>query len=129
MFSIMCEMSLPGSPNGLEASDRVADSLLSFFTDPGDWAYVMDYDRYGVVGAMVTHTGDEGVLSSLLKRKRVVVQLRCGTLYSVIRLGTTPDGVWEACELDTTGNELLGDPDYYTTDQLFDLFSRHAAKP
>jgi hypothetical protein len=116
----MCEMSSPGSLNGL-GDGAVADSLLSFFTDPGDWAYVLDYERYGVVGAMVTHTEDEGVLSSLLKRKRVVVQLRCGTLYSVIRLG-----LWEACELDTTGNELIGSRGYYTTSELFDLFSRHA---
>jgi hypothetical protein len=122
----MSEICCLGSPNG--SGDGVIDSLMSFFTDPGDWAYVLGYDRYGVVGAMVTHQKDEGVLSNLLKQKRVVVQLCCGTLYSVIRLGTTPAGLWEACELDTTGNGLIGDPGYYTTPELFETFSRHAAK-
>jgi hypothetical protein len=127
MFSTMSEIFCPGSLNG--SGDRVIDSLMSFFTDPGDWAYVLGYDRCGVVGAMVTHQEGEGVLSSLLKRKRIVLELWDGTLYSVIRLGTTPAGLWEACELDTTGNELIGDPGYYTTPELFDTFSRHADKP
>lgn len=128
MFSIMSEMSFQGNRNG-SGEGSVADTLLSFFSDPGDWAYVMDYERCGIVSAMVTHTEDEGILSNLLKRKRVVIQLCCGTLYSVIRLWTTPPGLWEACELDTTGNELIGEPVYYTTSKLFDIFSRHANRP
>ncbi len=115
----MFEMSLQGSQN--ESSDKVVDSLMSFFTDPGDWAYVMDYERYGVVSAMVTHQG--------LTLKRALIKLQCGSLFSVVRSGYTPNGVWEACQLDTPGNKILGKPDYYTTPKLFDVFSRHDTKP
>lgn len=127
MFSIMCEMSLQGSQNGL--GEGVIDSLMSFFTDPGDWAYVMDYDRFGVVSAMVTHTEDGSVLSSLLKGKRIVVELKNGEMFSVIRLATTPVGMWEACQLEITGDGLISDRGYYDTSELFELFSRHASKP
>lgn len=125
----MSEMSLQESRNELGKSDRVVNSLLSFFTDPGDWAYVMDCGRHGVVSAIVTHNNedDPSLHFLFLKRKRIVVELLDGTFFSVIRLGTTPSGVWEACEID--GTTLTGFPIYYTTSELFDLFSRHAAKP
>jgi hypothetical protein len=106
------------------SGDKPVSGLLEFFTDEGDWAYVLDYELYGIVAADVTHTewGD-----STLRRKRIVIQLRCGTMYSVIRIaGITPSGFWEAAHLDSTGDWIGEEPDHYTINQLFNVFKEHA---
>jgi len=106
------------------SGDKPVSCLLEFFTDEGDWAYVVDYEKCGIMAADVTHT-EWG--NSTLRRKRIVIQLRCGTMYSVIRIaGSTPAGYWEAAHLDPTGDWVGGEPEYYTTPELFDIFKRHA---
>jgi len=98
--------------------------LLQFFTDEADWAYVMDYENCGIVAALVTHTEGDDLP---LQRKRIVIQLRCGTMYSVIRIaGITPSGFWEAAHLDPTGDWMGEEPEYYTINQLFNVFKEHA---
>ena len=119
MFSTMCAMSSKEN-----STSEPLGSLLEFFTDEGDWSYVMDYERCGIVAADVTHTewGD-----STLRRKRIVIKLRCGTMYSVIRIaGITPSGLWEAAHLDPTGDWIGEEPDHYTINQLFNVFKEHA---
>jgi hypothetical protein len=99
--------------------------MLGFFTDEGDWAYVVDYERCGIVAANVTHTGGEN--DTPWERKRIVIQLRCGTKYSVIRMGgVTPPGCWNTARLNSTGCWAGEDIDHYTTHQLFDTFKAHA---
>lgn len=85
----------------------------------------MDYERHGIVGAIVTHNECDNVL---LRRKRIVVQLQCGTMYSVIRMGgmITPPGVWEAALLDSAGDWMGVEPRFYTINELFDTFKEHA---
>jgi len=98
--------------------------LLQFFTDEADWAYVMDYENCGIVAALVTHT--EGDYFPL-QRTRIVIQLRCGTMYSVIRMaGITPTGYWEAARLTPTGDWEGDEPEHYTIHRLFETFKRHA---
>jgi hypothetical protein len=100
------------------------DSLFQFFTDEGDWAYVMGYEECGIVAAQLTHTGEDDVP---LQWKRIVIQLRCGTMYSVIRMdGITPPGCWKAARLTQTGDWVGEEPEHYTTYQLFETFKRHA---
>lgn len=105
------------------SGDKPVSGLLEFFTDEGDWAYVMDYERYGIVAADVTHTAED---DSPWHRIRIVIQLRCDTMYSVIRIaGITPPGCWEAARLTQTGDWLGEKPEHYTTCQLFETFKRH----
>lgn len=102
------------------SGDKPVSGLLEFFTDEGDWAYVMDYERYGIVAAVVTHTAEDCF-------PRIVIQLRCGTVYSVIRIaGITSSGYWEAAHLDPTGDYRGEEPDHYTINQLFNIFKEHA---
>lgn len=102
------------------SGDKPVSGLLEFFTDEGDWAYVMDYERYGIVAADVTHTAEAYF-------PRIVIQLRCGTMCSVIRIaGITPSGYWEAAHLDPTGDYRGEEPDHYTINQLFNIFKEHA---
>jgi len=101
------------------------NSLLEFFTDEGDWSYVMDYEKCGIMAADVTHTGGEN--DTPWERKRIVIQLRCGTMYSVIRIaGSTPAGYWEAAHLDPTGDWMGEEPGHYTINELFNTFKGHA---
>jgi hypothetical protein len=100
----------------VNSTSETLRSLLEFFTDEGDWSYVMDYERCGIMAADVTHTGGEN--DTPWERKRIVIQLRCSTMYSVIRIvESTPAGYWV-----WVGDE----PKYYTTPELFDIFKRHA---
>ena len=109
--------------SGENSTSEPLRSLLEFFTDEGDWSYVMDYERCGIVAADVTHTGGD----TRWERRRIVIQLRCSNMYSVIRIvGSTPPGYWEAAHLDPTGDWVGEEPEYYTTPELFDIFKRHA---
>lgn len=89
-------------------------SLLSFFDDPGDWVYVFNYKSYGVLLA-------EG-FSQLMGWKRIVIRTVQDTIYSVVRLDSTPPMEWEAVQVTKDGEELIGDPEHYTIDELFELF-------
>lgn len=86
---------------------------------------MVDYERCGILAADVTHPELD---TYPLGRKRVVVQLQCGTMYSVIRMGgmITPPGVWEAALLDSAGDWMGVEPRYYTINELFDTFKEHA---
>jgi hypothetical protein len=86
---------------------------------------MVDYEKCGIVAANVTHTGGEN--DTPWERKRIVIQLRCGTKYSVIRMaGITPPGVWDVSHLDPTGYWVCEEPFCQTTPDLFDTFKAHA---
>jgi hypothetical protein len=87
---------------------------LSFFDDLGDWTYVFNYKSYGVLSA-------EG-FSQLMGWKRVVIRTIRNTTYSVVRLEFTPPMEWEAVRITDDGEELIGDPEHYTIEELFELF-------
>jgi hypothetical protein len=81
--------------------------------------YVLNYEIYGIVSSRVSRQTDP--LFS-----RIVVMLRCGTKYSVIRIvGITPPGVWEANRLRKAGSWAEGPPRFYTTHELFETFRSH----
>lgn len=100
-------------------TDSVVDSLLGFFTDEGDWAYVMDYEGCGIVSVRITSTADDDLT---LQRKRIVIKLRCCTVYRVTRMVGTPSGFWEVSHLDPTGYWLCEEPFHHTTPDLFKTF-------
>jgi hypothetical protein len=97
----------------------LVDSLLRFFTDEADWAYVMDYEGCGIVAA----TADDDYT---LQRTRIVIRLQCGTVYGVSRWSGTSPGFWEVAHLDPTGYWVCEEPFRQTTPDLFDTFRRHA---
>ena len=68
------------------------DSLLEFFTDEGDWAYVMDYESCGIVAADIRSDIPNSFLAS---SKRILITLRCGTVYSVGRNRYQRPGEWQ----------------------------------
>lgn len=106
------------------SGDNLITSSLQFFTDEGDWAYVMGYEECGIVAAQLTHTAED---DSPWHRIWIVIQLRFGTMYSVIRMsGITPPGCWEAARLTQTGDWAGEEPEHYATYQLFETFKRHA---
>ncbi len=97
-----------------KTDDETFKSLLAFFEDPGDWSYVLNYKSFNVLSA-------EG-FSQLMGWKRIVIRTVSNTTYSVIRLEFTPPMMWEAVQVTNDGEELIGDPEYYTIETLFELF-------
>ena len=95
-------------------SDGISATLLEFFTDEGDWAYVMDYEKCGIVAADVTDSGPS--------YKRIVIRLQHGIIYDVIRVFHSP--VWEVYNIsEDLGGQLK--VELHTTRQLFNTFKRH----
>jgi len=96
-------------------SDSVFDTLSGFFDDPGDWAFVIDYTSYGI--ANVVRDYDLSLLGFF--KKRIVVRTIHNRIWSIVWNSTsTPSGCWEAVPLKE--NQLDGEPQYYTTPELFE---------
>lgn len=97
-----------------ETDNNTVQLLLAFFDDPGDWVYVFNYKSYGVLLAES--------FSQLTGWKRIVVRTVRNTTYSVVRLEFTPPMEWEAVRVTEDGKDLIGEPEHYTIDELFELF-------
>ena len=94
--------------------DDTLQLLLAFFDDAGDWPYVLNYESYGVLSAERT--------PFILDWKRIVIHTVQDTIYSVVRLDSTPPMEWEAVQVTKDGKELIGEPEHYTIDGLFEMF-------
>ena len=97
-----------------ETDNDTLQLLLAFFDDPGDWVYAFNYKSYGVSLA-------EG-FSQIMGGKRIVVSTVSNAIYSVVRLEFTPPMEWEAVQVTEDGKDLIGEPEHYTIDELFEMF-------
>lgn len=105
------------------ATTRLVETLLQFFTDEGDWAYVMGYEECGIMAADIrsnTHN------SFLVSSKQILITLRCGTVYSVGRNRYQRPGEWQLSRVhpgEKWGGEFTED---FNLGEIFDTFKRHA---
>ena len=97
-----------------ETDNNTLQLLLAFFDDPGDWVYAFNYKYYGVSLAES--------FSQLTGWKRIVIRTVSNAIYSVVRLEFTPPMEWEAVRVTEDGKELIGEPEHYTIDGLFEMF-------
>ena len=105
--------------------DFMYETLLEFFDNPDDWPFVMNYGRYGIAKATITNRLDDFPDSGwMIRKKRIVILLNSGSVFSVIWLSTMPQGSWswECMNMDGALDPAV----YSSTQELFEYLKSHA---
>ena len=92
------------------------DTLVGFFDDPDDWPYVIGYQEYGIVSA---HADPPPRYEYEVVRKRIVIALKSGKLFSIIRTRFMLSGQWECADLD---KGIFSAVIFSSTHNLFESF-------
>lgn len=94
------------------------NTLLEFFGE-SNWAYVLDYQSYGIIDAEITTDPASWVVIY-----RIVLRTESGNTWSVIRTLHTPPGLWEAARVAEAKGRLLSDPKHYELADLLAIANR-----
>ena len=62
---------------------KTSEDLAEFFDDPDDWVYVMCYENYNILNAVITHRTEDKLSLNI---KRIVIELSDQSIYSVIKI-------------------------------------------
>jgi len=87
------------------------NTLLKFFGE-SNWAYVLDYESYGIINAKIT-------TPHFFLPSRIVLWTESGNTWSVVRTTYTPPDLWEALQIEENECRLICSPRHYNLHDLF----------